>query len=43
MVMSIVRLAIGVMPMTVLAIAFFGFNFYGLGFALVAFFLQPDA
>jgi ABC-2 type transport system permease protein len=40
MVMSIVRLAIGVIPVTVLAIAFFGFNLYGLGFALVAFFIN---
>jgi ABC-2 type transport system permease protein len=38
MVMSIIRLAIGVIPMTLLAIGFFGFNLYGLGFALVAFF-----
>jgi len=38
MVMSVVRLLIGVLPMTVLAILFFGFNFYGLGLALVAFF-----
>src|SRR5271170_360093 len=40
MVMSIVRLAIGVIPVTFLAIAFFGFNLYGLGFALVAFFFN---
>jgi ABC-2 type transport system permease protein len=40
MVMSLVRLAIGVIPVTVLAVAFFGFNLYGLGFALVAFFLN---
>ena len=38
MVMSIIRLSIGVIPMTLLAIVFFGFNFYGLGIALVAFF-----
>ncbi len=38
MVMSVIRLMIGVIPMTVLAIAFFGFNLYGLGLALVAFF-----
>jgi ABC-2 type transport system permease protein len=38
MVMSVVRLAIGAVPVTFLAIAFFGFNLYGLGFALVAFF-----
>src|SRR5208282_3553840 len=38
MVMSIVRLAIGVVPVTLLALIFFGFNLYGLGFALAAFF-----
>jgi ABC-2 type transport system permease protein len=38
MVMSLVRLAIGLVPVTLLAIAFFGFNLYALGFALVAFF-----
>lgn len=38
MVMSLIRLMIGVVPMTVLAIGFFGFNLYGLGLALVAFF-----
>ena len=38
MVMSLVRLAIGAVPVTFLAIAFFGFNLYSLGFALVAFF-----
>jgi ABC-2 type transport system permease protein len=40
MVMSIVRLAVGVIPVTVLAIAFFGFNLYGLGLALAAFFIN---
>jgi ABC-2 type transport system permease protein len=40
MVMSLVRLAIGAIPVTFLAIAFFGFNLYGLGFALVAFFFN---
>jgi ABC-2 type transport system permease protein len=40
MVMSVVRLAVGVIPVTILAIAFFGFNLYGLGFALVAFFIN---
>ncbi len=40
MVMSMVRLAIGVIPVTLLAIAFFGFNLYGLGLALVAFFVN---
>jgi ABC-2 type transport system permease protein len=38
MVMSVVRLAIGIVPVTLLAIAFFGFNLYGLGLALAAFF-----
>jgi ABC-2 type transport system permease protein len=38
MVMSIIRLAIGMVPVTLLAIGFFGFNLWGLGFALVAFF-----
>jgi ABC-2 type transport system permease protein len=38
MIMSIVRLAIGMVPVTLLAIAFFNFNLYGLGFALAAFF-----
>ena len=40
MVMSVVRLAIGAVPVTVLAIVFFGFNLYALGFALVAFFFN---
>src|SRR6516164_9187329 len=40
MVMSIVRLAIGVVPVTLLAVVFFGVNLYGLGFALVAFFVN---
>ncbi len=40
MIMSIVRLAIGVLPVTLLAVIFFGFNLYGLGFALVAFFIN---
>jgi ABC-2 type transport system permease protein len=38
MVMSLIRLAIGIVPVTLLAIVFFGFNLYGLGFALAAFF-----
>jgi ABC-2 type transport system permease protein len=38
MVMSLVRLAIGMVPVSFLAIAFFGFNLYGLGLALAAFF-----
>jgi ABC-2 type transport system permease protein len=40
MAMSIVRLLIGAVPVSVLAIAFFGFNLYGLGLALVVFFLN---
>jgi ABC-2 type transport system permease protein len=40
MVMSVVRLAIGAVPVTFLAIAFFGFNLYSLGLALVVFFLN---
>jgi len=40
MVMSIMRLAIGMVPVTLLAIAFFGFNLYGMGLALAAFFLN---
>jgi ABC-2 type transport system permease protein len=40
MIMSIIRLAIGMVPVTLLAIAFFGFNLYGLGLALVAFFVN---
>jgi ABC-2 type transport system permease protein len=40
MIMSVVRLAIGVVPVTLLAIAFFGFNLFGLGFALAAFFIN---
>ena len=38
MIMSIVRLAIGMVPVSLLAIALFGFNIYGMGFALAAFF-----
>jgi ABC-2 type transport system permease protein len=38
MVMSIVRLAIGMVPVSLLAIGFFGFNLYGLGLALAVFF-----
>ena len=38
MIMSLIRLAIGMLPVTLLAIAFFGFNLYSLGFALAAFF-----
>jgi ABC-2 type transport system permease protein len=40
MAMSLVRLFVGMVPVTLLALAFFGFNLYGLGFALAAFFLN---
>jgi ABC-2 type transport system permease protein len=40
MAMSLVRLAVGMVPVTLLAFGFFGFNLYGLGFALAAFFLN---
>jgi ABC-2 type transport system permease protein len=40
MIMSLVRLAIGIVPVTVLAMMFFGFNLYALGLALVAFFIN---
>src|SRR5262245_44512965 len=38
MIMSLIRLAIGVFPMTLLALFLFHFNFYGLGLPLIAFF-----
>src|SRR4051794_34317390 len=40
MIMSLIRLAIGMVPVSLLAIGFFGFNLYGLGLALVAFFIN---
>ena len=40
MIMSIVRLLIGMIPVTLLAIAFFGFNLWSLGFALAAVFVN---
>jgi ABC-2 type transport system permease protein len=40
MVMSIVRLLLGMVPVSLLAIGFFGFNLYALGLALAAFFLN---
>jgi ABC-2 type transport system permease protein len=40
MIMSLIRLAIGMVPVTILAIVFFGFNLYGLGLALAAFFVN---
>ena len=38
MIMSLIRLAIGVIPMTLLAMFVFDFNFYSLGLPLIAFF-----
>ncbi len=40
MAMSLIRLAIGMVPVTLLAIGFFDFNLYALGVALAAFFLN---
>jgi ABC-2 type transport system permease protein len=40
MIMSVVRLSIGMVPVTLLAIAFFGFNLWTLGLALAAFFVN---
>src|SRR5208282_4847354 len=40
MTMSLIRLAIGLVPVTLLAQWFFGFNLWGLGFVLVAFFVN---
>ncbi len=40
MTVSMIRLAIGILPVTILAIWFFGFNLWGLGFALAAFFVN---
>src|SRR6202451_2023735 len=40
MVMSVVRLSIGAVAVSLLAIAFFDFNLWGLGLALVAFFVN---
>jgi ABC-2 type transport system permease protein len=40
MIMSLIRLAIGMVPVSLLAIAFFGFNLYSLGLALAAFFVN---
>jgi ABC-2 type transport system permease protein len=40
MTMSLIRLAIGMGPVTLLAIAFFGFNLYALGLGLAAFFVN---
>jgi ABC-2 type transport system permease protein len=40
MVMSIVRVLIGMVPVTFMAILFFGFNLWGLGLAVAAFFFN---
>ena len=40
MIMSLIRLAISTIPVVLLAIAFFGFNLFGLGLALAAFFVN---
>lgn len=40
MIMSIIRLAIGMVPVSLLAIAFFGFNLWGMGIALAVFFMN---
>src|SRR5689334_21793895 len=39
-IMSLVRLTISTVPVALLAIAFFGFNLFGLGLALAAFFVN---
>ena len=38
MVMSLIRLMIGIIPVTIMALMFFGFNLWGLGLGLAAFF-----
>jgi ABC-2 type transport system permease protein len=38
MIMSVVRLSIGMIPVSILAIIFFGFNLWALGLALAVFF-----
>lgn len=40
MTMSLIRLTIGMVPVFFMAMFFFGFNVYGLGFAFVAFFIN---
>jgi ABC-2 type transport system permease protein len=40
MTISIIRVLIGILPVSLFAIVFFGFNIYGLGLWLVAFFLN---
>ncbi len=40
MIMSVIRLSIGMLPVTLLAIGFFGFNLWSLGIALAGFFVN---
>jgi ABC-2 type transport system permease protein len=40
MIQSVIRLSIGLVPVSLLAIAFFGFNLWSLGFALTLFFVN---
>jgi ABC-2 type transport system permease protein len=40
MTMSVIRLTIGIVPVSLFALAFFGFNLWGLGLALIAFFIN---
>jgi ABC-2 type transport system permease protein len=40
MIQSLVRLSIGLIPVSILAIALFGFNLWGLGFGLALFFVN---
>jgi len=40
MIMSVIRLAVAMVPVSILAILFFGFNLWALGFGLVAFFVN---
>jgi ABC-2 type transport system permease protein len=40
MAMSLIRLVLGMTPVTVLALALFGFNIYSLGLPLIAFFIN---
>jgi ABC-2 type transport system permease protein len=40
MIVSVIRLMIGLVPVSLMAMWFFGFNLWGLGFALAAFFVN---
>ena len=40
MIQSVIRLSIGMVPVSLLAIAFFGFNLWGMGLALAVFFMN---